>query len=274
MSKPNEQQVLYQRNMLLGILTATLCAAITAVVLLLASPPTVGSPDGASSEVIEIRLGKTPQSRVGKALSGMLTKKGPGFLGFEAQIRIIPDQPASIVTSPKVAVPPLPPSLTATDPDLKMEPAPLSTGIDQFSLPAGDYLPEADTLKSARLLNHDVVVMQRIDPEYPLVARQARKEGQVTLRICVGANGQLKPLEVETVKRHKRVVQQVMYVVVHEQPGGYFFAENLVKVLPYWAFVPKIENGSPVEAQLDVTYRFVLSPVGASITGSGKRVRP
>jgi hypothetical protein len=247
---------------------------VTAVLLLLASPPTNGIPDGSTSEVILIQKGRESHSKIGRAISAMSGKNYAGFLGFGPRLCIVPDQPEVIVVTPRISISKPIPIAPVAEAGFETVPAFSTDGLDVASLPGGDYLPEADTVGTASLLNHDVVVVQKTDPEYPLVARQARKEGEVTLRVCVGSNGQLKPFDVETVRRHKRVVQQVRYVVLHEEPAGYFFAESLVKVLPSWLFIPKIENGLAIEAQLNVRYRFVLRTSGASLTDGGRKECP
>ncbi len=182
-----------------------------------------------------------------------------GFLGFKANIKIVPDRPTVLAQLPPDTI--APDTVVVTPSTLDLESSlfsRLSTFGDGDRLSVdGNAVPEST--RAQPQAETEVSVVRRIDPVYPPSALEARQEGRVTVRVCVGENGLLKPFEVDVVRRHKRSVQQVAYVVVHEEPPGYSFADNLLSVLPLWRFRPMSENGNPVEGQLDITYRFVLS---------------
>jgi protein TonB len=82
---------------------------------------------------------------------------------------------------------------------------------------------------------------QRVQPEFPERARQRGISGYVTLRIKVGADG-----NVETVR------------VVEANPPG-IFEEPAIASIKRWQFSPALYQGDPVEVWANQTLRFELN---------------
>jgi hypothetical protein len=123
-------------------------------------------------------------------------------------------------------------------------------------------------------------VLVKQDPEYPMVARKARKEGEVKILVYVDEHGVLTPFPSEIV-RDKRVKplqyvidghpQTLEYCVISEEPRDWFFAKNLIKVLPVWRFAPKTAMGAPVGDFLVIGYKYCLGINCSSLELYSKR---
>lgn len=253
-----ELKAAYQRNLLIGAAVATFLCGGAGIALLITDSSPEARISLESGVVVVVVPGNTLLTPRWTGLSSPVTHH-TGFMGFKTKIVVVPDRP-SIVGLPEA-------NPTATFPadadhvtfDLNSSlVSRLSTfGDGSRSITIPGSLP--DSALAEIPMDKEVCVIRKIDPEYPSSALAARKEGRVTIRVCVGADGLLRPFDVEMVKRHRRTVRQVSYVVMHEEPGGYSFAENLLQVLPQWMFRPMTESGNPVDGQLDITYTFVLS---------------
>jgi hypothetical protein len=255
-----ELKARYQRNMLWSMAVVVCCFGSIGIAIMLTShSPTPRTVAGISYRMLS--TGQTPgiPPRYGSPLGGGSNDR-TGFLGFGRPIRVVPDRPEAVLaTKPRARIP-LPELAEIDDgPGLDTLPFGLLVGVSSSTLSSGDYLATLDTSPPGQYMVKEAGVIHKVDPEFPRDALRWRKHGQLTIRVCVGADGTLKPFEIEVVKRHKKVVQQVMYVVTQEQPKGFFFAENLLKVLPQWVFRPRIESGAPVDALLDIKYTFIPS---------------
>jgi hypothetical protein len=107
--------------------------------------------------------------------------------------------------------------------------------------------------------------MNRVDPEYPFVALDAGREGEVIILLYVDVNGlpakfpswlQGDNIGVYSFQTHG--IEHSANFAIKEEPKGWFFGANLLKVLPQWSFAPRIENGQPVNSLLRIRYRFCL----------------
>ena len=82
----------------------------------------------------------------------------------------------------------------------------------------------------------------KIIPEYPLIAREARISGDVVLFAIIGKNGEIKNLQV--ISGHPLLVPAAMAAVEH------------------WLYKPYLLNHEPVEVQTQVTVTFALAGKG------------
>jgi len=185
-----------------------------------------------------------------------------GFLGF-VNLRPVCQAPELIAERPDVY-----------DPDF----APL--GIDStpsFSTVEGDeeglFLPEEYTIADAYLppenvrppVTRQVQVVYKPDPEYPFVARDAGKEGNITVLVYIDSAGELTTFPdwiggegIQTLEYTVGSTRRIVNYAVKEEPPGWFFAKNFLKVLPEWVFAPSIRNGKPVSSLLRIKYNFCL----------------
>jgi protein TonB len=88
--------------------------------------------------------------------------------------------------------------------------------------------------------DRDAVPLVRIQPEYPMNARQRGIEGWVTLEFTITKAG--------TVRDPK---------VLASQPGN-VFDRNAVRAITKWKYNPKIEDGQAVERKGTVTLEFTM----------------
>jgi periplasmic protein TonB len=82
-------------------------------------------------------------------------------------------------------------------------------------------------------------LIQRVQPVYPLLARQARIQGTVVLRAVISREGRIEKLQVAS--GHPLLVQAAMDAVRQ------------------WRYRPYVLNNEPVEVDTQVTVNFVLS---------------
>ena len=100
------------------------------------------------------------------------------------------------------------------------------------------------------------------------MARESGKQGKASILVYVGEDGLVAPFPDGTTSTrydirtgrysadgHKR---RFDYVVADEYPESWFFADNLLKVLPEWRFRPQIVDGRPTGNYLIVTYHYCL----------------
>jgi periplasmic protein TonB len=82
------------------------------------------------------------------------------------------------------------------------------------------------------------MIVRRVEPVYPALARQAHIQGEVVLRVLISQSGQIENL---------RVVS-----------GHPFLTKAAADAVEQWRFRPYYLNGSPIEVEAQITVRFVL----------------
>jgi protein TonB len=89
----------------------------------------------------------------------------------------------------------------------------------------------------SRMMEGDLI--QRVQPLYPPLAKQAHIQGRVILRAVISRNGMIENLEV--LSGHPMLVQAA------------------IDAVKQWRYRPYSLNGEPVEVETQVTVNFVLS---------------
>jgi periplasmic protein TonB len=84
----------------------------------------------------------------------------------------------------------------------------------------------------------DAMLVERVEPEYPLVARAMRLAGTVRLRAIIGTDGGV---------REARVTE-----------GNPILAQAALAAVRRWRYRPTLLGGSPVEVETNITVNFVL----------------
>jgi protein TonB len=79
----------------------------------------------------------------------------------------------------------------------------------------------------------------RIQPDYPIIARQARVQGQVVLRAMISREGTIENLQVLS--------------------GPPMLVRAAVDAVRQWRYRPYVLNGEPIEVETEVRVNFVLS---------------
>jgi protein TonB len=82
-------------------------------------------------------------------------------------------------------------------------------------------------------------LVHRVQPDYPLLARQVRVQGQVVLRAMISREGTIENLQVLS--------------------GHPMLIPAAVDAVRQWRYRPYVLNGEPVEVETQVTVNFVLS---------------
>jgi protein TonB len=82
------------------------------------------------------------------------------------------------------------------------------------------------------------MIVKRVDPAYPTLARQAHIQGEVVLRVFISQSGNIENL---------RVVS-----------GHPFLTKAAIDAVQQWRFRPYYLNGTPIEVEAQITVRFVL----------------
>lgn len=80
------------------------------------------------------------------------------------------------------------------------------------------------------------LLINRVEPKYPIVARQARIEGVVVLTAIIGKDGSVQSL--------------------HVVSGHPLLAQAAITAVRQWQYKPYILNGKPVEIETEITVMF------------------
>lgn len=269
MRRPSDLQIYYQKNLLYGLISSVVLGIMAGIWIV-----SIGGTDfrsllpipGANSVASDVnRTEETDKKNQGYVRSlHPYFSKHEGFLGFVSlqpvgQILATPDAwPANLL-------------MEELYPDFYQdEPPDLATSsgeADDFVLSSGDYyaLRTSENIPNHPLSDRNVEVILRTDPEYPFVARDAAKEGEITVLVFIDSNGELATfpawLSGEGIKTLEYTINgegKVFQYAMKEEPAGWFFAKNFLKVLPKWTFTPKIESGISVPSLLRIKFNFCL----------------
>jgi periplasmic protein TonB len=83
------------------------------------------------------------------------------------------------------------------------------------------------------------LLIRRVDPVYPLIAKQARIQGEVVLKAIISKDGTIENLQVES--------------------GHPLLTGAAVDAVKQWRFRPFLLNGEPIEIETVINVDFVLS---------------
>jgi periplasmic protein TonB len=83
------------------------------------------------------------------------------------------------------------------------------------------------------------LLIHRVDPPYPVLARQARVQGEVVLKAVISTSGQIQDLQL--VSGHPMLVP------------------SAIEAVKQWRYKPYLLNGAPVEVETTITVIFQLS---------------
>jgi protein TonB len=82
------------------------------------------------------------------------------------------------------------------------------------------------------------MLIHRVEPEYPSLAKQLRREGRVELRALIGTDGTIQSLQIVS--------------------GDPLFLLSARDAVQQWRYKPTILNGQPVEIDTYVTVVYTL----------------
>jgi len=143
------------------------------------------------------------------------------------------------------------PPTVSTRPD----PVPPGIGADTGFATAGDVLPGGSDAGPAIVIARpaqppprtvvrnasvmEAMLVHRVEPEYPKIAKTIRLSGTVMLRARIGTDGEVH--ELETVS------------------GNQILADSARRAVMQWRYRPTMLNGQAVEVETEITVRFVLN---------------
>jgi protein TonB len=84
----------------------------------------------------------------------------------------------------------------------------------------------------------EALLIWRVQPTYPIIAKIDRISGSVVLHAIIGTDGTIQQLEVES--------------------GNAILAMAAVKAVHDWRYRPTLLSGNPVEVDTYITVNFVL----------------
>jgi protein TonB len=82
------------------------------------------------------------------------------------------------------------------------------------------------------------MLIHRVEPIYPPLARQIHREGRVELRAIIGTDGTIQSLQIVS--------------------GDPIFLRSALEAVQQWQYKPTILNGQPVEIETYVTVIYTM----------------
>ncbi len=150
--------------------------------------------------------------------------------------------PQSVVdyVLPEVPVPTLDPVVLGqqTDVDPVFDPGPVGTGeVKQLEPAPVPPPPLRDLVRTDAQLD----ARSQLQPAYPAAEQRADREGSVTVRLLIGADGRVKAVE------KVRATSDAFFRATEQQ------------ALRHWRFKPATVDGEPVESRKTMTVHFRLA---------------
>jgi len=283
--RPSPLQITYQRNMVSGMVVAALLSIGLAFWIITLDDQSVQTRrmESAAFTIENIIISDTSMIiHEDHPAKTILARMNPfadehiGFLGF-TNLRPRKDMPI---------LPLNPPLVMTTDPEQATEAFP---EVTSFSLTPGDdtgiYIPYGYILDPSRIaslskntdsrfVDHPCTVLTKVDPQYPYVAQDAGKEGQVTVVVSLDDEGHMTSLPADMAQEFAdrgcrihavqyevsaSMSRTVEVAVIKEAPPDWFFAANLLKVISEWRFDPWVVDGTPVSSFMTISYQYRLS---------------
>src|SRR5579883_3344549 len=100
-------------------------------------------------------------------------------------------------------------------------------------------MPPAETPKIVHMTHLDpALLIRRMQPEYPSLARQTRREGRVELHAIIATDGTIQSLEVMS--------------------GDALFRQSALEAVRQWRYRPTVLNGQPVQVDTTITVIYTL----------------
>jgi len=102
---------------------------------------------------------------------------------------------------------------------------------------AGTSVPAAERVKISADAGH--VLQRKVDPSYPMLARQMKVQGSVVLQALIGKDGLIQDLRVLS--------------------GPGILSTAAQEAVRQWRFKPYLQNGQAVETEANITVNFTIS---------------
>ena len=112
-------------------------------------------------------------------------------------------------------------------------------GVLSGILNSGAILPPKPKMVRVSQGVSEGLLVYKVTPQYPFIARQAHVQGSVTLRAIIGKSGKVDNVQLER--------------------GSPLLASAAVNAVKQWRYKPYVLDGSPVEVETTVTVNFSLA---------------
>jgi TonB family protein len=100
-------------------------------------------------------------------------------------------------------------------------------------------MPPAETPKIVHMTHLDpALLIRRVQPDYPPLARQTRREGRVELHAIIATDGTIQSLDVIS--------------------GDALFRQSALEAVRQWRYRPTVLNGLPVQVDTTITVIYTL----------------
>ncbi len=154
----------------------------------------------------------------------------------ETILEQVPEEVIKVEEPPPPPKPVLPVEVSVEEgKEEEVEIAPTTTFMETRELPV---LPEMRVYEQYEV-EEPPVLIKKVDPVYPEIARQLKIEGMVVVRMIVGPDGRVK---------HAEIIKSV-----HE-----ILNEPVLEAVRQWIFKPGKQMGQPVSVRIIQPYRFRL----------------
>jgi len=159
-----------------------------------------------------------------------------------------PQPPPAMVASNRTALPPLEVEVVAGDSHRQANPRANSLRVDmpangppvpvpQTVAAATPSVPASERVRMSADAGH--VLQHKVDPSYPMLARQMKVQGSVVLQALIGKDGLIQDL--------------------HVLSGPGILSSAAQEAVRQWRFRPYLQNGSAVETEANITVNFTIS---------------
>lgn len=285
-----EMKQCYQPNMLKSIGVVTFIAIVTGVVIRMSSsslPQAAGDPAKRRAEnQVHVSQTEKPVEKARQQFGGLnpYQKQHQGFAGFNGY-KIAHDAPEVRPEKPPTVY-----ALKPTDAGIQSDVTSYadvpgdSVGIGLPTLDSFDAIPPAADTVTQKFANQPLELISRKLPEIPWLAQENEREGHVDVLIYVDEHGKPAPyafrattqkdssgayfLDVRTSNGEEARLSffidssgtgnDLLCLVIKEEPTEYSFAKNLTAVLPEWTFKPRIVNSKPVGSFVIVGFNYCV----------------
>jgi len=206
--------------------------------------------DDAPAAAVPATVPATTATHAPAAPASVKAKKHPGKVAVHAAAPArVTEPPPAIVASNRKALPPLEIEVVAGDSHRPVQPKNNPLKVDMPSTiaapqpsvaqpaTASTSVPAAERVRMSPESGH--VLERKVDPSYPLLARQMKVQGSVVLQALISKDGLIQDLRVLS--------------------GPGILANAAQEAVRQWRFKPYLLEGQPVETEANITVNFTIS---------------
>jgi periplasmic protein TonB len=130
-------------------------------------------------------------------------------------------------------------SVSPGDSSVKLDMQPSAAVAPEQSSPSQANAPAAKATAQVQMSPGGAQVVSRVDPSYPLLAKQMKVQGAVILEALISKTGSIQDIQVLS--------------------GPAILSEAAREAVKQWHFKPYYQSGQPVETEARITVNFTIS---------------